>query len=543
MESLFFIDTGGKEDASDQGLSDDNMEDKVMGAKDAAIEAKQRQRAIKERSLASFLFGKPKESSDAESRHSEEESDEGLESDAESEDTEEEKSDEGREDGRDDNDENDADEKEVTLSCAQPTFSGDVLLSKRKRKAAWEDEDDSKVLVKDVTATYKKAVGKHGEAETSDEQYRRAVSRKFRSVVGVPAWAKLDRGEDEDSDDEFFRETTDVVERGEKSEHLQPGLLHYRKIKDMNFSSHIEGAVISSAEFHPQSTVGLVAGNKGNVTLSQIDGKENPKIQTINFKDFPIKTARFSASGNEFIVGSKFHPHFFVYDMLAGQTVKVPWRNKSQEFNSAKFDVSPDGKLLAWVGRFGTIHLVSATSKELLRSLKMNDWCRELRFSRDGGSLYTIGEGGEVYIWDVRSHDCLHKFQDDGCVVGTALDVSAHHLATGSSSGVVNIYSLSRLTSSTQPKPDRAVMNLTTQIDHLRFNSTGEMLALSSMDKDCSVKIVHTQSLSVFKNFPGPYKHLGKVNSLAWSPGGGYLSMGNNKGAANLYRIHHYHDY
>ena len=125
MESLFFIDTGGKEDASDQGLSDDNMEeDKVMGAKDAAIEAKQRQRAIKERSLASFLFGKPKESSDAESRHSEEESDEGLESDAESEDTEEEKSDEGREDGLENNDEDDVDEKEVTLSCAQPTFSG-----------------------------------------------------------------------------------------------------------------------------------------------------------------------------------------------------------------------------------------------------------------------------------------------------------------------------------------------------------------------------------------------------------------------------------
>ena len=123
MESLFFIDTGGKEDASDQGLSDDNMEemveDKVMGAKDAATEAKQRQRAIQERSLASFLFGKPKETSDAESRHSDEESDQGLES--EDEDTEEEKSDEEQEDGRDDEDD---DEQEVTLSCAQPTFSG-----------------------------------------------------------------------------------------------------------------------------------------------------------------------------------------------------------------------------------------------------------------------------------------------------------------------------------------------------------------------------------------------------------------------------------
>ena len=59
------------------------------------------------------------------------------------------------------------------------------------------------------------------------------------------------------------------------------------------------------------------------MTLSQIDGKENPKIQTVNFQDFPIKTARFSACGNEFIVGSKFHPHFFIYDMLAGQSIKV----------------------------------------------------------------------------------------------------------------------------------------------------------------------------------------------------------------------------
>ena len=68
------------------------------------------------------------------------------------------------------------------------------------------------------------------------------------------------------------------------------------------------------------------------MTLSQIDGKENPKIQTINFKDFPIKTAKFSASGNEFIVGSKFHPHFFVYDMLAGQSVKVKSHNPRIEY-------------------------------------------------------------------------------------------------------------------------------------------------------------------------------------------------------------------
>ena len=40
---------------------------------------------------------------------------------------------------------------------------GELFGNKRKRKAAWEDEEDSKVLVKDVTATYKKAIGKHGQ--------------------------------------------------------------------------------------------------------------------------------------------------------------------------------------------------------------------------------------------------------------------------------------------------------------------------------------------------------------------------------------------
>ena len=41
----------------------------------------------------------------------------------------------------------------------------------------------------------------------------------------------------------------------------------------------------------------------------------------------------------------------------------------------------------------------------------------------------------------------------------------------------------SRLTESTQPKPEKAILNLTTQIDHLRFNDNGEMLAMSSMNK------------------------------------------------------------
>jgi hypothetical protein len=55
----------------------------------------------------------------------------------------------------------------------------------------------------------RKAEGKHGAKETSDEQYGRTLERRFKSLVGEPEWARLDRNlegeEGDDSDDEFFR--------------------------------------------------------------------------------------------------------------------------------------------------------------------------------------------------------------------------------------------------------------------------------------------------------------------------------------------------
>jgi len=536
MDSLgFFIDTGGQDEVPlvEEEKTEKIVEDEVMGAKDAQTEAKQRDRARTERSLSTFLFGKTadpveeEQDDDSDSEVDERSSEKESESDSENEDK-----------------ENDDMPVSVQPSLPVDTFGAALSISsgKRKRKAAWVDKEDSEVLVKDVAATFSKAVGKHGEKETSTEQYGKSLSRKFKSVVGEPAWASLDKNEDADSDDEFFRETTELVEKKGRHENLQKGVLQFRKLKDMNYTTHREGAVIRSTEFHPTSTVGMVAGNNGTVSLFQVDGKENPKIQTINFQNFPIRTAKFSASGSELIVGSQHHPHFYVYDMMIGKSIKVPI--KKIEHNSQKFQVSKDGKLIALVGRFGYIHIISARTKEFLRSFKMNEPCLALSFSPDSSSLYSTGEGGEVYIWDLRTSACLHKFADNGCLAGTAVAVSNHNLATGSSSGVVNVYDINTLAKATTayPQPEKVILNLTTQIEDLIFNPSGEILAMSSMEKEGAVKLVHFPSTSVFSNFPGTF-NLGRANSLSFSPGGGYFSVGNNKGAANLYRIRHYQQY
>lgn len=89
----------------------------------------------------------------------------------------------------------------------------------------------------------------------------------------------------------------------------------------------------------------------------------------------------------------------------------------------------------------------------------------------------------------MSTRDCVHCFTDEGCLLGTKLAVSPSgtYVACGSDSGVVNVYSgeqclkaagdwgtttaaVSRL--SPNPKPLKSIMNLTTAIDQVCFNST-----------------------------------------------------------------------
>lgn len=181
-----------------------------------------------------------------------------------------------------------------------------------------------------------------------------------------------------------------MLEKGQQ-ESIAKGRLEYRKLKDLNMTDYGQGAVITGTEFHPKSTVSLVAGQNGTATLFQVDGKQNPKMQSVNFKDFPIKTAHFSADGSEFIVGSQHFGHFYTYDMEKGVTSKIRINKNLEQFNMQKFEVSPAGDLLAFQGRFGNIHFLHSRSKTQAFSLKMNDDVRALAFSPDGKKLFSHG--------------------------------------------------------------------------------------------------------------------------------------------------------
>lgn len=47
-------------------------------------------------------------------------------------------------------------------------------------------------------------------------------------------------------------------------------------------------------------------------------------------------------------------------------------------------------------------------------------------------SLFSAGDG-EVYVWDMNTRRCVHKFRDEGCLKSTSLAVSkdGQYLACG----------------------------------------------------------------------------------------------------------------
>jgi U3 small nucleolar RNA-associated protein 18 len=89
----------------------------------------------------------------------------------------------------------------------------------------------------------------------------------------------------------------------------------------------------------------------------------------------------------------------------------------------------------------------------------------------------------------------------------------------------------------------KIIDNLTTPISAIKFNHDAQILAVASRYKKDAFKLVHVPSRKVFANWPTSNTPLGYVNTMDFSPNGGYLAMGNDKGKVLLYRLNAYSNY
>lgn len=254
------------------------------------------------------------------------------------------------------------------------------------RKPAWIDEDDDGIEVGQALDGQGRKLPSGG-INSRNNKYSNLLRHKFESSFGTPKWASLSKKRqhsDSDSDDEILR-TCGFLSTKQVSATIPPNVLEFKKVRDLNRETYSEGPYINAIEFHPGSSVALVAGNGGIATLFAVDGKKNSKLHSIAFEKFPIICAKFMQNGNEAILGSRYN-HMFSYDLLAAKAVRINLPTGLTQFKN--FVVSPDSELIAAAGKWGEVYLLSSYSKERISVLKQDSEVTALNFSPSGNIIF-----------------------------------------------------------------------------------------------------------------------------------------------------------
>ena len=273
-----------------------------------------------------------------------------------------------------------------------------------------------------------------------------------------------DSADEKDEVEDLFRKAT-IGGGGKrlKGGRLEPGELDIDRVRDANqhdpksvrtrrcivtasakmrSDSHFKQAAIVEIGFHPRAQVLFSATSDRRLRLFQIDGTDNPLLQSLHLPELPISSAAFHPSGSSILLTGN-RPFFLSYDLQTGQTLRSPrgllnagigGSDKSVTGGAGgmqKFRFSPGtGDMLAVGGRRGYVHLVdwsaSGVSRggQVIGEVKMNDAVKGIAWQREGKELLTLGENSEVYVWDVGSRKCIDRWKDDGGFGGIGLETS-----------------------------------------------------------------------------------------------------------------------
>ncbi|BGP18481.1 hypothetical protein JCM10213_001203 [Rhodosporidiobolus nylandii] len=481
-----------------------------------------------------------------------------------------------------------------------------ALRSRNLRQAAWFDPADEELQ---ISLAGQKRLRKLRDAVEEDVvsglEYESRLRRQFEKLNPTPQWAidarrkvlrkrraeaehggnaalllgsdvsdasddEDDSADEQDEAEELFSKVTLGGKHGRKVKggKLEPGEIDIDRVRDANqhqpkLAGKTASAPVTEIGFHPRAQVLFSATSDRRLRLFQIDGTDNPLLQTLYLPELPIQSAAFHPSGSSILLTGP-RPFFLSYDLQTGQTLRSPrgllnaglgGSDKASTGGSGgleRFRFSPGaGDVLAVGGRRGYVHLVDWSSSgvsrggQVIGEVKMNVPVKGISWQREGRELLTLGENSEVYVWDIGTRKCVDRWRDEGGFGGVALESSRNGewTAIGSTAGIVNIYdesSRGQYAQGGERKAKKAVENLVTSISTMRFNHDAQLLALASKTNKDQLKLVHLPTCSVYQNWPTQQTPLHKVTCVDFSKGSEWLAVGNQRGKVLLYDIKQY---
>lgn len=441
------------------------------------------------------------------------------------------------------------------------------------------------------------------------KEYSRRLRKQFELLNPPPAWAQhaLDRfatkrrrlsadrdSQVEDSQDEMDLDDelpsvaplTKLLQDAEslvrqsgtgtgKKRKLRPEVISIQKLKDV---PGIQPSAITSLSFHSKLPLLLSSGPSSTLYLHHISPSPpapspNPLLTSMHIRGTALSTTAFHPTDSRIFLSAR-RRYFHVWDLNTGKVEKVTrvYGQQHDQKTMERFKLSPDGKYMALLGSArksgGVINILSASTLQWTSQVRIEsrggvaDFC----WWRDSRGLCIAGKNGEITEWSLSDQRIVARWQDEGAVGTTTIGLGGQHeyskssigtdrwIATGSTSGIVNIYDRRAWLAHPQtgleqvmplqPKPTRVFDQLTTPTSNLVFSPDGQLLVMSSKWKKDALRIVHLPSCTLFRNWPTSQTAMGRITGVAFAAGEvmgedlhSVLAVGNEQGKVRLWEI------
>ncbi|KAI9834929.1 MAG: hypothetical protein M1819_002652 [Sarea resinae] len=488
-----------------------------------------------------------------------------------------------------------------TQDALVPIPTSDSEISQQGDAPAWEDSDDERMMVSLVgNPRLRKLRVSEAEDLVNGKEYTKRLRRQFERLYPVPEWANpsaarkparkkrrtnsegaSSSGEESSSADEMdveeqlsaqplaklLRNANDLIRQPEASQgkqgKLRPEVIDIQRTKDVG---GIQPSAITSLSFHPSYPLLLSSGPASTLYLHHIaphPPNPNPLLTSLHLRATPLSTTAFlPPTGNKiFLSGRRRYLH--TWDLQTGQIGKLTrvYGHQDTQKTFERFKLSPCGRWLGLVSSArkgaGLVNILDANTLQWIAQARVEGrgGLADFAWWSDGQGLVLVSHAGDVVEWSLDERRLVGRWRDEGAVGTTVLALGGkiagpnalggdRWVAVGSSSGIVNIYdrrawvsSSSEVSIPENPKPTRALDNLTTPISNLVFSPDGQILALSSRWKRDALRLVHLPSCTVYRNWPTSSTPLGRVTALAFSNVGGLLAVANEQGKIRLWEI------
>ena len=322
----------------------------------------------------------------------------------------------------------------------------------------------------------------------------------------------------------------------------------------------------------------------------------NPLLTSLHIRRTPIHTSSFAPPNGNKIFASGRRRYFHIWDLDTGKVDKVNGSGdrKEEQKTMERFKLSPCGRYVGFVGSSrkggGLVNILDSGTAQWIAQVRVDGRGGVADFSwwSDGDGMTVASKNGEISEWDGRLSKVVARWVDEGAVGTTVISLGGRSgrtqlggdrwVAVGSSSGVVNVYDRQEWAASyavqstakdrvesaipRNPKPVRALDQLTTPISHLVFSPDGQLLVMASRWKrdalrlsKCTffthldpvrngnpwltsvITLVHLPSCTVYRNWPTSNTPLGRISSVAISPNSDHLAVANEQGRIRLWEI------